>query len=404
MALSTYTPGGYHSASAGVQNICDYKGVTAPHTGMPYREELLFGLGGGIGGYFRLERGATSDTRFVLSGRSHPEDGVRFIRRVCERIGMMLREENGPPGLALETVRRYLEAGEPVFVAFDTASLPYTALGIEEIGRDTTHAVIAGYDGERDLVEVDDCGEMPWPLTIGQVQAALAETGRDEAWLAALEPARARVDLDAGCRAALAESAREALGTDGWLTSFEALARSFSEPTGDAGWLTLFPRPAQLFPAFTSVYRALEMDGTRGGFFRGMYADFLLEAAAITGIQELNGPAATIRECADDWSAVANAALPGTEGPFEQARSNLQRIGSHRRHGHLGAIEGIGEEERELAQLAAWFETRFPLSDAETRAMLSDLGARVRELAAKERRAFEELAALVRRPEMARSL
>jgi hypothetical protein len=50
MKLEGYTQfGGHHRETAAVQHVLAHQGVTAPHTGQPFTESMLLGIGGGIG-------------------------------------------------------------------------------------------------------------------------------------------------------------------------------------------------------------------------------------------------------------------------------------------------------------------------------------------------------------------
>src|SRR6476659_3953842 len=78
--------GGKHGDTGTLRNILAQMGVTAPHTGQGYSEEMLLGLGGGIGaGYWVFEFGHSPD--LVIGLRHSWENNVEFLRKTCERIG-----------------------------------------------------------------------------------------------------------------------------------------------------------------------------------------------------------------------------------------------------------------------------------------------------------------------------
>ena len=41
--------GGKHCETGSLKNVLAHLGVTAPHTGRPFSEEMLLGIGGGVG-------------------------------------------------------------------------------------------------------------------------------------------------------------------------------------------------------------------------------------------------------------------------------------------------------------------------------------------------------------------
>ncbi len=55
MILAAYNViGGIHPETASVKNILAYHGVIAPHTGKPFSEPMLLGIGGGLGASYLL--------------------------------------------------------------------------------------------------------------------------------------------------------------------------------------------------------------------------------------------------------------------------------------------------------------------------------------------------------------
>ncbi len=51
MKIETYKQfGGKHSETSALKNILAQMNVIAPHTGEPFTEEMLLGIGGGIAG------------------------------------------------------------------------------------------------------------------------------------------------------------------------------------------------------------------------------------------------------------------------------------------------------------------------------------------------------------------
>jgi len=71
MILDAYkTLGGVHPETAAVNNILAFHGVTAPHTGKPFTEALLLGIGGGLGSMFILWEFEKHDYPSIVLGRN----------------------------------------------------------------------------------------------------------------------------------------------------------------------------------------------------------------------------------------------------------------------------------------------------------------------------------------------
>ena len=97
--------------------------------------------------------------------------------------------------------------------------------------------------------------------------------------------------------------------------------------TGNAkAWPRVFADRVSLFDACLSIYENLEPSGWNGGHLRGLYADFLDEAAALLEARALAPAAAAYRQAAARWHEVAEVALPGDVEPFAEARRLIDRL------------------------------------------------------------------------------
>ena len=93
------------------------------------------------------------------------------------------------------------------------------------------------------------------------------------------------------------------------LAGLELWAKMITNATNKDCWRKVF-QGRLLYCALRDVYHSIETDGTGGGLFRGQYADFLDEAAALTRRPTLAELAATYRTLALQWTELADAALP----------------------------------------------------------------------------------------------
>ena len=76
------------------------------------------------------------------------------------------------------------------------------------------------------------------------------------------------------------------------------------------GWAKVFPGGVALWNVLTWGWFWIEAAGTGGGGFRALYAAFLDEAHAITGLRALAGAAAAYRALGAAWTALAGGLLP----------------------------------------------------------------------------------------------
>jgi len=139
-------------------------------------------------------------------------------------------------------------------------------------------------------------------------------------------------------------------------------------------WPRVFGDRGGLFDACVSIYDNVEPVGSWGGNLRGLYAEFLDEAAGLLGDDRLRPAAAAYRDLAARWRAVAEVALPADREPFAEVR---------RLTGELARLLALGDAGRPRAAAVAsqlWaardrWRSEFPGGDAD--AFLAELAAAV---------------------------
>src|SRR5262245_3195680 len=106
--------GGQHPDTAMLRNALARRGVRAPHSGEPYSEAMLLGLGGGVGGgYFVFEFGGIPT--FFAGFRHSWEYPHKFLAATCERLGAAATfQETGGARAAEAQLDRALEEGRYV--------------------------------------------------------------------------------------------------------------------------------------------------------------------------------------------------------------------------------------------------------------------------------------------------
>lgn len=127
-------------------------------------------------------------------------------------------------------------------------------------------------------------------------------------------------------------------------------AKLMTEKKNKKGW------PKGLYSTLRSIYEGIILDGTAGAGLRGMYADFLDEAATALDDTQLNAAASAYRQAADAWIALADATLPGEV--FARTRELMQQ-----RYAQFKANQDIQPVMDELNTLQAAYDQDFPLED-----------------------------------------
>ena len=132
----------------------------------------------------------------------------------------------------------------------------------------------------------------------------------------------AKIDLGATITQGIAACV-EHLGSDSESFSLPAIrkwARLMTDQKNKKGWPVLFADRRGLYSTLTSLFEAIKLQGAPGGL-RGMYADFLLEAAAVVDDPRLMEPAQHYAALAAQWHALAEAALPDSVPQFKRGKT-----------------------------------------------------------------------------------
>ena len=150
---------------------------------------------------------------------------------------------------------------------------------------------------------------------------------------------------------------------------------------------------ARLYLPLRDLFDSIETAGTGGGLMRPLYADFLDEAAKITGRDALAACATQYRALAKEWTALAEACLPDKVKPFKQTKALLRKREKTLREKGGKAIKQIDKAGQDLYSLEMDMRKEMPLDDAQVRELLEAVGEHMADLHAKETEAAKALAA-----------
>ena len=152
--------GGKHCQTTALKNISDYHGLHLS-------EEMLLGLGGGIGFIYWYMKRMSSPFIGTRYGK-----GEEFLLNICKRIGAegtIFRTTSAKKGH--EELKKLLRDNEPAYVFVDMAYLPYMAL--PEIAHFGGHTiVIFGLDEEENKVYISDRGKRVVTTSIDDLKKA----------------------------------------------------------------------------------------------------------------------------------------------------------------------------------------------------------------------------------------
>jgi hypothetical protein len=285
---------GVHSDTTALRDVFAAAGHRFP-------EPFFFGVGEGLGFYYWNGRNLPRPT---IGGRC---GNLELDRRVCRKLGAGLTiKESTSVKRSQERMLALLEAGRPVMMHVDTFYLRFL--------RSDTHygahcVVAAGVDEQHNHVLVADRsrdGLIEVPL------AELAEAGASRhkpfppqnRWFEIDVPEKIEVEPKLLMNA-IGMNATEMLNSTirnvgiGGIYYFSTCVRTWEDTYGkkDLGGIC------------RDAHYAIDGDGTGGGCFRNLYADFLQYAARATGEGALDEVANEYRRVGTMWSQLGKMLL-----------------------------------------------------------------------------------------------
>ncbi|HYP40829.1 MAG TPA: DUF4872 domain-containing protein [Chloroflexia bacterium] len=319
--------GGKHPETAALKNVLAYHGLDAPHTGQPFTEEMLFGIGGGIGvTYFTFE---FAHGPFMVLGTAYPprkgEHGI--LQAACERLGVgSIVKESGGAKAAEAHLKSALTEGYAVITLVDVAMLPYHALPPELAKYFGYTVVVYAIDEATGMAYVADRSNVALTLTAQELAAARSSITSQKNRIIMLEAPTEEIDLQRAISQGIEACCRGMLEppiANFGLKGLQKWSDLVANPKDKKGWPTLFAHAAHLYDALTWVFTSVELFGTGGSGMRSMYAAFLDEAGDALGSSSLKAMAEQYDQAAWLWSALAAAALPNSVPPLRRTRQLL---------------------------------------------------------------------------------
>ncbi len=390
--------GGIHPETAALKNALAHAGVVAPHTGKPFSEAMILGIGGGLGiGYILWEFKAHNLKILVIAFRKDWQYPVRFMQAVCERLNVACSVlETTGKGTAAKQLHDALERGIAPIAWVDRAHMPYLQLREDLKGHMTHIVVVYGVDGENVLV--DDLSAQPFT-----VPAEIFADGRNRIvsvknrlLLVHADPLKP-IDLPAAIMGGI-QDAIEHLGgaSDSFsLPAIRKWARLITDDKNAKGWRKVFADRIGLFSNLYSINEGIELSGTGGGAMRGLYADFLTEAAPIVNKPALNDAAERYRSLARQWSDLADTALPDDVPALRETKLLLRQKYDAMAAKGASALAELQPVSARLAALEMENNVAFPADDARVEALFETLGKKLTTIYEAEVKALDTLRAAV---------
>lgn len=361
-------------------------------------EEMLFGLGGGLGLiYFLFD--LHGGHPIVVGTRYHASEAESpvFVMQMCEAWGATTElKHSSSRSAATKSLMKSLDDGFTPIVWVEVTKLPYMFLS----GRPNMYYTIVVYERDGNEFVVGDLGESPARISVEELEEVRHSHYATKFRSLTVKDAPAKPDI----REMLSERIRltcsqmlEGLGIANFgLEAFKKWAEMLTNTKNKKGWSNCFNTGPELHGAMSSVFEQIELRGNGGSAFRGMYADFLDQAAGVLKKPALKKVADQFRESEASWHKIALAALPDSIPILKETRETFDRRATLLRKPRTPKVnEELDSLRTRLKELRESSAKELALSPEARLDLFSSIRSRVLETEAIERAAFTNLNKLV---------
>ncbi len=438
MIIDGYSQFGATEHLAGsLRNILDHYGVQAPHSGEPFTEALLMGIGGGLGAEYNVTdyRGTNPSRQPYnqLTIRFHhlknyiEKQEQTFLPKAAERIGVQLTTKYSTSrNAAHHFLTESLQAGKPIMVLLSIWQgiyshhdiktqyeqnpnffppllydefvnfLPYYSLPYPWI---VGHlATVYGIDDDADKVYISDFSNQPLTLSTQQLAESrdIVKTWKNRAYT--VNPPKTKPDLAKAIRLGIQDCVESLLnektifaGANYRTEAWHLIATKIRNFESKRGWLSLFHEPWQLFDTLTRIHAQIAFYNSDGGALRSSYADFLEEASDILKKPELKQIAHQFYDIGIMWDEIGTTALNDDIPELLHARQTaLNWQNTFKVHGSFQS-NSLDTLSKELQGIRTEFSEESPLTQRELTTLFEELGARFHEVYEAEKKALTAL-------------
>lgn len=337
--------GGVHGDTAVLAHVLANLGVVAPHTGEPLTEAMVLGVGGGLGAGYILWQFEAHEFRtrvLTLGFRRMWQYPDRWARETTGRLGLHAElHETGGTRAAATALDAQLDRGLPAIAWIDTYTLGHRGEPQWRDGYGGPPLIV--YERAGDHYAIDDLSTRRELVPADRLAAARARVGSYKHRLITIDPERIELDLlpavEEGLRLQVQHLSERSDSFS--LPAWRKWARMTSDTRNSKGWPTVFADGLATGSLRASIYT----EAAHGAHLRGLYADFLDEAAGLLGRESLTEAADAWRRAAARWEPIVDTALP----PGDELRELIDRGDSARwdlqreRDRNPGDLPDVGE-------------------------------------------------------------
>ncbi len=364
---------GLQRETGSIRNVLAYQGQPAPHSGKPLSEAMLMGVSGGITvGYFLFEyKGYLPHIALLTRNPFDPLDTL-FERLALPREVL----QTSKPETAMKNLIDVLESGHPALVWMDLFSLPYNLLDPNQMW---AMVPIVVYGVEGDTVYIADRSSQPLTITVDELMKARARVKEDKYRVMVLDTP----DMDKlpsavqkgiwQCISLFTDAPPKGKRDNFGFAALQYWADMLTNTRNKHSWDRYFPVGERLYNALAGaigqpgLFDWIMIWGSSNGAERGVYADFLDEAAIILNKPALKSAGEVFRQSAVAWNELATTILPDDIPLLKETRELKLRKQAAFREG-LSTLDERKAINTRLKVLKDEAASDFPMNDTEYKA------------------------------------
>lgn len=392
--------GGHHWETACLKNMLAYQGLNAPHTNQPLSEAMILGIAGGITpGYSFCPSVLKYAGGIFIPGRSRLlSTNAAYATHFLERIGATPQvNETGSKKTAIQHVKDSLQEGKPIMVYCCKPSLPYLQLPLIYGAYKWMHTVVVhGLDEANGEIHLADTASTSLKISIQEFNEARSKIPSYKNRSLNFESPKKltmkklKDAVLAGIQNFLELSDHPPMKTFS-LEGLSEWAKLMTNDKNAKGWRRVYS-DGNLFLALRDVFESIETLGTGGGLYRHLYADFLEEAAALSGLNSFGKVATHYRHLGNGWTAFAEACLPDQQKISKDTKASLRFRASEFQRGDEQGLEKVAKASREIERLEKIvLKKGYPWGEKRTLELLESLSEQLKELIVMEKEALAAL-------------
>lgn len=345
------------------------------------------GIGGGLGAIYILwEMQKHGYPSLVLGFRNKLNYSVQYLENLSKRTGASTKVfESSGKKKAMEQLETTLASGHPPIAWMDLGGKPYymhfNLLGV---------AVVYGLDDQHALV--DKRAIKAFKIIREHLVEARAKVPSFKNRLMIVEPGN-NFNIEKAILEGITDCI-DYLGSTSTSFALPALrkwARFMTNTSNAKGWPNVFKGGRGLYGSLRTIYEAIEQTGSGGGGLRGMYANFLNEAAEVIGNPGLVESSEQYQQLKDMWSQLAESALPDEIEIFKETKELLIQRENRILLQGSNSLDEISPINDRLHEIKGELNDHFPLNEKDTMQLFSNLQTQISELFETERLALESL-------------